>query len=256
MGSKLGQNFLINTNIAQNIANSLNNNDIIVEIGPGKGALTKFLYERFSDNLFLIELDTNFIQDLSLCFPKTQIICRDVLQVDFEKLAEGKKINIIGNLPYCISTEILFLIHKYRDCIDEVVCMLQKEVVDRICAKNGCKQYGIPSVLLQSFFDVEKLFDVGPENFYPVPKVVSSVMRLKRNGVQKLNCDERLFDKVVHSSFRFRRKILKNCLGNIVNKNFESDKLNLRAEQLSISDFIDLTNEIDFFCKQNPSEAE
>lgn len=256
MGSKLGQNFLINPNIAQNIANSLSNNDIIIEIGPGKGALTKYLYEKFSGNLLLIELDKNFIHDLALSFPKAKIICQDVLEVDFKELAEGRKINIIGNLPYCVSTEILFLIHRYRDCVDEVVCMLQKEVVDRICAKNGCKQYGIPSVLLQSFFDIEKLFDVAPENFCPVPKVVSSVMRLRRNGVKRLSCDEKLFDKVVHSSFRFRRKILKNCLGNIVNKNFMSDKLSLRAEQLSVADFVDLTNEIDSFCKQNLSVAE
>lgn len=251
MGSRLGQNFLISENIAKEIASSISNNDIIIEIGPGKGALTKYLYEKFQDNLLLIELDKNFIHDLATNFPKAKIICQDVLQVDFEKLAEGKKLNIIGNLPYCISTEILFLIHKYRNCVDEVVCMLQKEVVDRVCAKNGCKQYGIPSVLLQSFFDIEKLFNVGPKNFYPIPKVMSSVMRMKRNSIEKLDCDEALFDKVVHNSFQFRRKILKNCLRRLAGEKFESEKLNFRAEQLSVTDFIDLTNEIDSFYKKN-----
>ena len=251
MGSKLGQNFLINQSIAKKISESLNDNEKIIEIGPGKGALTKFLYEKFSDHLILIEIDKNFIQDLHFNFPKAKIICQDVLQIDFEKLSEGKKINIIGNLPYCISTEILFLIHKYRDCMDEVVCMLQKEVVDRVCAKNCCKQYGIPSVLLQSFFDVEKLFVVGPENFSTAPKVFSSVMRLKRNEIKNLNCNEELFNKIVHCAFQYRKKILKNALGGFVGKNFENEKLNFRAEQLSVNDFISLTNDIDSFFEKN-----
>ncbi|MDR2401884.1 MAG: 16S rRNA (adenine(1518)-N(6)/adenine(1519)-N(6))-dimethyltransferase RsmA [Cytophagales bacterium] len=253
MRSKLGQNFLINQNIAKKISESLNDNEIIIEIGPGEGALTKFLYEKFSDHLFLIEIDKNFIQDLNLRFPRAKIICQDVLQVDFEKLSERKKINVIGNLPYCISTEILFLIHRYRDYVDEVVCMLQKEVVARVCANNCCKQYGIPSVLLQSFFAVEKMLDVGPENFSPEPKVFSSVLRMKRNDIKKLNCNEELFNKVVHCAFQCRRKILKNALGSFVGKNFESEKLNLRAEQLSVSDFVFLTNEIDSFFGKNLS---
>lgn len=252
MGSKLGQNFLINQNIAQRIADSISDNDLIVEIGPGKGALTKFLYEKFADHLILIEIDKNFIPDLSANFPKAHIICQDVLDVDFSTLGEGKRLNIIGNLPYCVSTEILFLIHKYRDYVDEVVCMLQKEVVDRVCAKNGCKQYGIPSVLLQAFFDVEKLFIVDPKNFCPEPKVFSSVMRLKRNDVKKLGCDEVLFNKIVHGSFQYRRKILRNALKTIVGSDFQNDKLMYRAEQLSVADFISLTNEIDSFYKETP----
>ncbi|HEY3402986.1 MAG TPA: 16S rRNA (adenine(1518)-N(6)/adenine(1519)-N(6))-dimethyltransferase RsmA [Ohtaekwangia sp.] len=243
----LGQHFLHDQSIAQRIVESLKlegDKHPVLEIGPGMGVLTRFLVTNPSIDLKLIELDRESVAYLHKHYPMLQdrIIEGDFLRFDLDKIF-SETFHIIGNFPYNISSQIFFKVLEHRDRVDQVVCMLQKEVADRIAEKHGSKTYGILSVLLQAYYDIEFLFKVPPGVFTPPPKVMSGVIRLKRNGVTKLNCDEKLFVQVVKQGFNNRRKTLRNALKNLTLA-AEISVLKImdkRAEQLSVDEFIHLT---------------
>jgi len=242
----LGQHFLVDKNIASKIVDSLHANETkdIIEIGPGTGVLTRFLMQRKNLNLTLIEIDRESVAYLNLEFPemKNQILEADFLKMDSKKLFETKK-SIIGNFPYNISSQIFFKVLEFKNQVPEVVCMIQKEVAERIATKPGSKAYGILSVFLQAFYDIEYLFTVSETVFNPPPKVKSAVIRLTRNKVEKLDCDEKLFVQVVKTAFNQRRKTLSNSLKSFHFENkTEIEMLQLRAERLSVADFVYLTN--------------
>ena len=208
------------------------------------GVLTDFLLQSPSKELFLVDIDPESIAYLNKKYPelKDHIIAADFLKADLSEWFSDT-FGIIGNFPYNISSQIFFKILDYKDQVVEVVCMLQKEVAERIASGPGNKQYGILSVLLQAFYDIEYLFTVEPEVFNPPPKVRSAVISLKRNDQQSLDCDEVLFKKLVKQGFQNRRKTLRNALKAI---NLPSEVSNMalldkRAEQLSVADFVKLT---------------
>tara|TARA_B100001250_G_scaffold53452_1_gene41571 strand:- start:1107 stop:1871 length:765 start_codon:yes stop_codon:yes gene_type:complete len=240
-----GQHFLINENISKKIADALDleKSNNIIEIGPGTGSLTKFLIPK-SNNLQLIEIDCQAVDFLKKQFPNTQIIHCDFLKLDLNKIS-WENYNIIGNFPYNISTQILFKIIEHRNNIHEVIGMFQKEVANRICSKPKNKTYGIPSVLIQAFFNCEQLFDVDADNFQPKPKVNSAIVKLTRNHTIYLGCKYDDFKKIIKSAFAQRRKKIKNALKNFTNlDNVDATLLSKRAEELSVSDFINLTKVI------------
>jgi len=247
----LGQHFLHDQNIARRIVASLKVDKVqnaVLEIGPGMGMLTKFLIDQPGVDLKVIEIDRDSVAYLNKHYPSlhNKIIEGDFLEVDLDKIFPGK-FSIIGNFPYNISSQIFFKALKDRDRVDQLVCMLQKEVADRIAAPPGSKTYGILSVLLQAYFDIEYLFKVPPGVFTPPPKVMSAVIRLARNSVKNLHCDEALFVQVVKQGFNTRRKTLRNALKNL-NLPAEIsalDIMNKRAEQLSVEAFVNLTQLID-----------
>lgn len=230
-------------NIAKKITDHLSVSDVgtVIEIGPGMGVLTKHLLAR--DHLLTMDVDRDSVAYLAKHYPlhAHQFLEEDFLRTDLGKLPAP--IQIIGNLPYNISSQIFFKIYDHRNLVSEVVCMIQKEVADRIVSKEGNKVYGILSVLLQAYFDIEYLFTVKPGVFNPPPKVNSAVIRLVRNQVETLDCDESLFKRVVKSGFGKRRKTLRNALKDL-NLDLEvvpADMLSRRAEQLSVASFISLT---------------
>ena len=239
-----GQHFLTNEVISKRIANSLKleKNNCLIEIGPGKGALTKFLIKK-SENIILIEIDPECVEILQRKFKQINIFCEDFLKTNLNKLT-FQSYSIIGNFPYNISSQILFKILEKRNQVNELVGMFQKEVADRVCSKPKSKKYGILSVLMQAYFDCNLLFDVGPENFSPQPKVHSSVIRLSRNNMKKLNCNHEKFIEVVKMGFSQRRKKLKNALKKIINLDElnQNELMTKRAEELSVFEFIELTN--------------
>ena len=241
----LGQHFLKDENIARKIVEGLQQKDAatILEIGPGTGVLTKYLLER--EGFVAFDVDGESVDYLKEVYPDhaEQFRLQDFLKYDLDSLA--KPISVIGNFPYNISSQLFFRIWDHRNDVNEVVCMIQKEVADRIAAKEGNKTYGILSVLLQAFFKIEYLFTVPPQVFNPPPKVQSAVIRLTRNDVQTLGCDEQLFKRVVKAGFGKRRKTLRNALKDL-NLEFatESDVFNQHAEQLTVEDFVELTNHI------------
>jgi 16S rRNA (adenine1518-N6/adenine1519-N6)-dimethyltransferase len=247
---RFGQHFLIDEHIAQQISKSLtlhHNYKQVLEIGPGTGVLTKYLFQSTDFQTNLIEVDTEAYQYLLEKYPdrKDNIILGDFLRLDLSSLF-SESFAIIGNFPYNISSQILFAVLDHRNLIPEVVGMFQKEVAQRIASGPNSKVYGILSVLLQAFYDIEYLFTVDEHVFYPPPKVKSAVIRLKRNNVLTLDCNETLFAKVVKQAFNQRRKTLRNALRGL-NMNDEllaSEILNKRAEQLSVADFINITNKI------------
>ncbi len=245
----LGQHFLTDENIAKRIVDSLQNNSgNLIEIGPGKGVLSKYLMENKDLNTYFLDMDTESIEYLHDNYPafKEKVIETDFLKYDLKQLFGEDQFNIIGNFPYNISSQIFFRVLDYRNQIGEVVGMIQKEVAERIAEPPGSKTYGILSVLLQAYFDIDYLFTVKEGVFFPPPKVKSAVIRLKRNDVEKLDCDEKLFFKIVKAGFNQRRKTLRNSL-----KAFEfeltdeiSFLLTQRAEQLEITNFISLANAV------------
>lgn len=241
----LGQHFLKDENVALKIVNAMENTAELplLEVGPGTGVLTKYLIEKKA-NFYALDLDSESIEFLKLNYPlyESQFIFQDFLKYD----VPHDRFNVIGNFPYNISSQIFFKIWDDRNKVDEVVCMIQKEVADRIASDHGNKVYGILSVLLQAFYDIEYLFKVPPGVFNPPPKVQSAVIRLKRNGVKKLNCDENLFKKVVKAGFGKRRKTLRNALKdlNLSGTELPTEFLNKRAEQLSVEEFISLTESL------------
>ncbi len=244
----LGQHFLKDKGIAEMIAGTLTGTgyDSVLEIGPGTGMLTGFLIKRKFPDLRVIEIDNESVHYLKQNFPELEEIIRgDFLTLEIDSYFQ-RKFAVIGNLPYNISSQILFKVLSHRDKIIEVCVMLQKEVAERICASPGSKTYGIMSVLLQAFYNTEYLFTVGENVFVPPPKVKSGVIRLIRNNVTDLGCDEKLFFKVVKAGFNQRRKTLRNSMKAVFDlKSEDYEDLVLRPEQLSVGSFIKLTNWIE-----------
>ncbi|MEJ1241454.1 16S rRNA (adenine(1518)-N(6)/adenine(1519)-N(6))-dimethyltransferase RsmA [Chryseolinea sp. T2] len=243
----LGQHFLHDQQIARRIVDGLvieNKPMPLLEIGPGMGVLTRYLTGRDEIDLKVAEIDRESIAYLKQHFPllEGRIIEGDVLEAEWPSVFQGH-FAVIGNFPYNISSQIFFKVLENRDRVDQVVCMLQKEVADRLAASHGSKTYGILSVLLQAFFKITYLFKVPPGVFTPPPKVMSAVIRLERNDVERLPCDEVLFFRVVKQAFNTRRKTLRNALKNL-NLPAEISGLEImdkRAEQLSVGEFVSLT---------------
>lgn len=244
----LGQHFLTDTTIARRISDSITGNgyNTVLEIGPGMGMLTGYLIERGFPDFRVIEIDNESVHYLHLHFPDLKNIMRgDFLSLDIDDFFP-EKMGIIGNFPYNISTQILFKALKHRDKIVEIAGMLQKEVAERICAGPGSRTYGILSVLLQAFYKTEYLFTVPEHVFSPPPKVKSGVIRLIRNDVKNLDCDETLFFRVVKACFNQRRKMLRNSVRAAFElKRDDYHEFNLRPEQLSVDQFVFLTRWID-----------
>lgn len=254
----LGQHFLKDQEIAAKIANTLhlNNYKNVIEIGPGTGILTKYLLAR-DLNLVAMELDSESVIYLNQSFPLEnagimhrkgtfKVVEADFLKYDISTLFENEPFAITGNFPYNISTQIVFKLLDIKELVPEFSGMFQKEVAERICAAPGSKTYGILSVLVQAFYHAEYLFTVPPEVFDPPPKVESGVLLLSRKEDYTLDCDEKLFIKVVKSAFNQRRKTLRNSLkvfelSNILKEDAIFDR---RPEQMAVADFIWLTKKI------------
>ena len=242
----LGQHFLTDESIAEKIAHSLTGrSENLLEIGPGMGVLTKYLINDNRYNFKAIELDTESVEYLHSHYPTLSVIEGDFLRLDLGNLFSpiNSPFSIIGNFPYNISSQILFRVFEQRNLVPEVVGMFQKEVAERVAAGPGSKTYGILSVLLSAFYDIEYLFTVHEHVFNPPPKVKSAVIRLTRNNVDHLDCDEKLFVQVVKTGFNQRRKTLRNALKPL-NCNLDAipeDLLAKRAEQLSVADFVNIT---------------
>lgn len=248
----LGQHFLHDQHTAARIVGSLvkpgDTTLRVLEIGPGMGVLTRLLQMQEDIDLTVIEIDRDSVAYLKehLSFPGERIIGGDVLKTDLSKMFPGP-FSIIGNFPYNISSQIFFRVLDYRDQVTQVVCMLQKEVAERIASPPGSKVYGILSVLLQAYYDIEYLFKVSPGVFTPPPKVMSAVIRLRRNDCERLPCNETLFVQVVKQGFNNRRKTLRNALKNLNLAAAVSSLplLDKRAEQLAVDDFVHLTRLIE-----------
>jgi len=243
---QLGQHFLNDKNIAQKIVDSLDaqNVDNILEVGPGMGVLTKSLLARFGDNFFATEVDSDSVTYLQEYLPElnNRLLHEDFLKVDLKKYFNGK-VAIIGNFPYNISSQIFFKVLDNRDKVTEVVGMVQREVALRICEPPGSKAYGILSVLLQAYYDIQYLFTVSEGVFTPPPNVKSAVIKLTRNKTVKLDCNEKLFFRVVKAGFNQRRKMLRNSIKSAFKGlTADNDMLNKRPEQLSVAEFIELTS--------------
>lgn len=245
---QLGQHFLTDESIAQDTVAAFNQQQNLkhaLEVGPGMGVLTNYLLQRKDFELTVVDIDTESIQYLkeSGKLSGKQLVEGDFLAMNLKELYDDEPFGIVGNFPYNISTQILFKALEYKNQVLEVVGMFQKEVAERIASKEGSKIYGITSVLLQAYFDIEYLFTVDEHVFDPPPKVKSAVIRLRRNKVERLNCDEKLFKSIVKSAFNQRRKTLRNSLKPFINESIkENDIFSKRPEQLSVEQFIDLTN--------------
>ena len=241
----LGQHFLTDLSIAGRIAGSLRADRCrdTLEVGPGTGVLTRFLLHRDDITLYAAEVDGESVEYLRGDIPELgeRLIYGDFLHLDLSEKFPGG-INIIGNFPYNISSQIFFHVLKYRDIVPEVVGMLQREVAVRLAEPPGSRDYGILSVFLQAFYDIEYLFTVDENVFNPPPKVKSGVIRLKRNGVDRLDCDEKLFFRVVKGTFNQRRKTIRNSIrAAFPGLEGEHPFFGKRPEQLSVADFEELT---------------
>lgn len=241
----LGQHFLKDQNIARKIVDSLGATvPNVLEVGPGMGVLTRFLMQRSGFSLHVVEVDAESVAYLKNHFPDLdgRIYFRDFLKWDAAEMQET--FSIIGNFPYNISSQIFFRILNWRNRVPEVVCMVQKEVAERLSAPPGSKTYGILSVLLGAFYDIEYLFTVSEQVFIPPPRVKSAVIRLRRNPVDKLPCNEELFFRIVKAAFNKRRKMLRNSLSEL-ELGIPEQFAEKRPEQLSVADFIRLTQMVE-----------
>ena len=243
----LGQHFLKDEGIAKDISDTLiksSEYSKVLEIGPGMGVLTKYLLEKDFET-YVIEIDTESVEYLSANYLKlsNRIIEKDFLKYNINEVLNDEPFAIIGNFPYNISTQIVFKTLEMKKQVPEFSGMFQKEVAQRICAKHGSKTYGILSVLAQAFYNAEYLFTVPPNVFNPPPKVDSGVMRLTRKEDYSLPCEEKLFYRVVKTSFQQRRKTLRNSLKslNLSDETRRLEVFNMRPEQLSVKEFINLT---------------
>ena len=242
----LGQHFLKDEHIAERIALSLSGSQRhLLEIGPGMGVLTKYLVAHPDLDFRCVEIDSESVAFLHERYPMLQVIEGDFLKMDLTTLFHDT-FALIGNFPYNISSQILFRVFDHRNLIPEVVGMFQKEVAERIAAHPGSKTYGILSVLLSAFYNIEYLFTVDEHVFNPPPKVKSAVIRLTRNDVKRLECDEQLFVQTVKTGFNQRRKTLRNALKPMGRdlSSIPDELLAKRAEQLSVADFILITNQL------------
>ncbi|MDR1153417.1 MAG: 16S rRNA (adenine(1518)-N(6)/adenine(1519)-N(6))-dimethyltransferase RsmA [Bacteroidales bacterium] len=245
----LGQHFLNDKGIAAKIVSTLKADGIrhVIEVGPGMGALTPMLLREQRFDTRFVEVDIDAVAYLEAQYPdiRGKLVAADFLHYPPEQLFGNEPVAIIGNFPYNISSQILFKILDCRSQVKEVVGMLQKEVAERIAAPPGSKTYGITSVLLQAFYDIEYLFTVHEHVFTPPPKVKSGVIRLIRNRVEALPCDEALFFRVVKTAFNQRRKMLGNSLKNLLPVTHAANPmLSKRPEQLGVQEFIELTHYI------------
>ena len=255
----LGQHFLKDLQIAQRIADTLADykGTPVLEIGPGMGVLTQYLLDAEHD-LKVVELDREWVAYLEQNFPdlKGRIIAQDFLKLDLSQLYPGK-FCVIGNYPYNISSQIFFKVLDYKEQIPCCSGMIQKEVAERLAAAPGSKTYGIISVLLQAWYDIEYLFTVSEQVFNPPPKVKSAVIRMTRNRRTDLGCDEKLFKTLVKTTFNQRRKTLRNSIKPILGKEFPDYDLpvfNKRPEQLSVEQFIELTLLTEKYLKEKTLE--
>ncbi len=245
----LGQHFLRNEGIARKIAGRLTFHkgySTVIEVGPGTGVLSKYLLEDERIDWWGVDVDKESIEYLRLHYPlhNQKILEQDFLKMKLDSLFAGQNIGVIGNFPYNISSQILFKVLEHRNMVTEMVGMFQKEVALRVAAGPGGKVNGILSILCQAWYDVEYLFQVDESEFIPPPKVKSAVLRLKRNDVKELPCNEKLFFSVVKTAFNQRRKTLRNSLRSF-SIQWENPGLNMlagkRAEQLTVADFINIT---------------
>lgn len=251
----LGQHFLNDLGIAQRIADTITPTEItpVLEIGPGMGVLTQFLLRNPNIDLTAIEIDTESVSYLKSHFPQLKLIEGDFLKLDLSSLFNGKEFCVIGNYPYNISSQIFFKVIENRDRIPVCSGMIQKEVAERIAARHGSKTYGITSVLLQAYYDIEYLFTVNENVFTPPPKVKSAVIKMTRKKENIVQFDEKLFFKVVKTAFNQRRKTMRNSLKSLLpNCDLNYEIFNLRPEQLSVVDFIELTNLVQQILSQPP----
>jgi len=239
----LGQHFLKDKRIAAAIVGSLRADgcDSVIEVGPGMGVLTQFLTARKFPSLRVVEIDSESVTWLRENLTGIdEIIEGDFLELDLGPL--GSKLAVIGNFPYNISSQIFFRVLENRERVTEVVCMVQKEVAERICSAPGSRVYGILSVLLRAWYDIEYLFTVSENVFSPPPKVKSAVIRLTRNDRERIDCDEELFVSVVKRCFNQRRKMIRNPLKMMLRPDAgDMSYLSMRAEQLSVEQFAELT---------------
>lgn len=246
----LGQHFLTDKGIAKRIVESLISTDKynqVLEVGPGMGILSDFLLQNKSYETYLIDIDTESYHFLNEKYAElgNRLINADFLKMNFDDFFPGK-FAIIGNFPYNISSQILFKILENRHKVVEMVGMFQKEVAQRCASPAGTKDYGILSVFLQAYYKIEYLFTVKPGTFNPPPKVHSAIIRLTRNEVEALDCDEKLFWRVVKAGFNQRRKTLRNAVSAVMPKDKMDDHIYFekRAEQLTVEDFVALTKHV------------
>ena len=241
---RLGQHFLTDESVAEQIVASLKaGNRHVLEVGPGMGVLTKYLLQQPDLDFSVVELDSESVEYLKVHYPALapRIMEADFLTLKLDELYQDN-LTIIGNFPYNISTQIMFKMPEYKSLVTELVGMFQKEVAERIASAPGSKQYGILSVLVQAFYDVEYLFTVSEHQFFPPPQVKSAVIRVTKNPTKQLHCDENLFKQVVKAAFNQRRKTIRNSLKmyNFVDGFSTSPLFNLRPEQLSVEQFEDI----------------
>lgn len=256
----LGQHFLTDQKIAQQIAETIilppeeesklsgaDERVRVLEIGPGTGVLTNYLLQNPKVDLTSIEIDHESVDYLHEWYPELNLVEGDFLKLPLNELYPEGEFRIIGNYPYNISSQIFFKVLEYKDRIPVCSGMIQKEVAERLAAKPGCKAYGILSVLLQAYYNIEYLFTVHEYVFAPPPKVKSAVIRFTRNARKELDCDEKLFKTVVKTAFNQRRKQMRNSLMPLVGKDnpLLSDSIfTKRPEQLSVEEFVELTKKI------------
>ena len=246
-----GQHFLLHDEIAKRIADALENKteySNVLEVGPGKGMLTQFLVNR-DFNFKAVEADWDMADYLREAYGEDfndQLIQADFMKLNLNEIFDGEPFALIGNYPYNISSQILFKTVEHRTIIPEMVGMFQKEVAQRVVAKEGSKTYGVVSVLIQAYYDCELLFNVKKGSFSPPPKVESAVIRLSRKkDYQSLGCNYKQLRQVVKMSFGMRRKMLRNSLKTLIKDKAGLESMevfNQRPEQLSLKEFIDLTN--------------
>ncbi len=259
----LGQHFLTDLTVAQRIAEtaykgqsdevqSTKEKIRVLEIGPGMGVLTQYLLKNPNIQLTAIEIDRESVVYLKEWYPELDLIEGDFLKIDLNTIVPEGEFNVIGNYPYNISSQIFFKVLDYKDRIPVCSGMIQKEVAERLASKPGKKDYGILSVLLQAYYDIEYLFTVDEYVFNPPPKVKSAVIRMTRNKRRRLDCDEALFKTVVKTAFNQRRKQMRNSLRSLMENGewkMENERLEWfltrRPEQLSIEEFVELTKLIE-----------
>jgi len=246
-----GQHFLINEDLSEKIADSLQLTDsygLVLEVGPGRGMLTRYLLQKEFE-LYMVEADRDMVLYLKkhFKFSDHQLIEADFLKIPLDVLFDNRPFGLIGNFPYNISSQILFKMLEYKQLIPEMVGMFQKEVAERIVSKPGNKTYGVISVLIQAFYEGTFLFEVDKSNFSPPPKVQSGVIRLTRKKEQELGCNPVLFKKIVKQAFGQRRKMLRNTLKPFLKDNDQGQLpiFEKRPERLSVADFVTLTNWLD-----------